>query len=108
MSNETKLILNNINDLVEKIMNNYNVIQVVDNYYYDNNIDKNITNFYLNKNESFSKFEDLWLEFYNEHLGEDYYTIIEEFNKIAKEKFDYFESNFIQNVCTDSIYELEI
>lgn len=108
MSNETKLILNNIDTLIETIMNNYNTINVVDNYYAYNDIDKNITNFYLHKNESFSKFEDLWLKFYNEHLGEDYYTIIEEFNKVAKEKFDYFESNFIQNVCTDSIYELEI
>ena len=101
-------IMNKYNDLVEDIMIGYNKIKVVDNFDYCNS--NAYTIFYLNKNNSFEDFKDLWnknRETCKEFDSYSYDDILDSFNEEAIVKFDYVELGTL-DIYTDSIYELEI
>ena len=93
-------IMEKYNDLYEDIQMKYNKITIM-------NLDKVYTIFYLNKNDSFEKFQDTWLNFNmkNEEYGYSYDEIIDLFYEQAGKDFDYFELGTV-NVYTDCEYTL--
>lgn len=106
---EKKEILERFNELSEEIITKYNKVRVRDNYNdLDEDFDGNLTNFYLEKQESFDEFKDLWEEnLKNKEQDLSYDEILDNFNEVADGKFDYFENGSL-DVYTDEIYELEI
>lgn len=93
--------------LVENLYASYDKVKVIDDYdWYESNP---YTIFYLNKNESFGKFEDLWNNVLNECRDNDlsYDDILIEFHERAKDEFDYIELGTL-DIYTDSEYELMI
>ena len=83
---------------------NYNKVKIIDNY-----DDTTYTIFYLNKKESFDKFEDAWNNMEEELEENDlsYDEIVYEFEEKNKNKFDFFELAQL-DIYTDSEYELDI
>lgn len=101
-------IVDKYNDLVNTLGNNYNKIKVIDNF--DWNEYSPYTIFYLNKNESFDKFNDLWEKVkyeINESDDFSYEDILNDFENKAKEQFDFIELGKL-DIYTDSEYELNI
>ena len=103
MKNE---ILKKYNDLYDEIVNNYNRVKVIDNYDYEE-----YTTFYINKNESFEKFQDLWEQFLEkEEENENDLSYDEKITKFVKKtqgKVDFFELGTLC-VFTNNDYELYI
>ena len=95
------------NDLVDDLRTSYNKVKVIDNY--DWNEYSPYTIFYLNKNESFDKFEDLWTSVVENgrDLDLSYDDILLEFETKARETFDYIELGTL-DCYTDSEFELNI
>ena len=103
-----KTIREKYNDLRDDLYKNYNKIYVIDNYDFHRSTPYTI--FYINKKESFDKFEELWntvvLESRENDL--DYDDILWQFETQAKEyEFDYIELGTL-NIYTEQDYELEI
>lgn len=98
-------ILKEYSILCDDIQNNYNQIKIIDTYDFDE--DSPYTIIYLNKNDSFEKFETAWKKTKEEFYGEDYDTIYYEFEKENDKKFDFINLGLL-NVFTDSEYELNI
>ena len=95
------------NNLTGCLQAYYNKVKVIDDYdWYDSNP---YTIFYLNKNESFDKFHDLWNNVINECRDNDfsYDDMLNEFDERAKDEFDYIELGTL-DIYTDSDYELMI
>lgn len=99
-------LINDYVDLIIKIQASYNKIKVIDNY--DFYVSNSYTIFYLNKNESFDKFNDLWKEIRENCREKDmcYDDILWEFNEKANKKFDYMEIGTL-DIYTDSQYKME-
>ena len=101
-----KTIQEKYNDLREDLYKNYNKIYVIDNYDFHRSTPYTI--FYLNKKESFDKFEELWtknvLECREQDL--DYDDILWRFER-DMEDFDYIELGTL-DIYTEQDYELEI
>ena len=100
---KNKLIMQKYYDLTDDIKTSYNKIKVIDNY--DFYLSHQYTIFYLNKNEDFNKFKDLWEETLNSEWSYD--DIIAEFEAKADDLFDYFELGTL-DIYTEKGYELEI
>lgn len=98
-----KEIEEKLNEIINIIQQNYNRIKIID--IFDGN---EITHFYLNKNESFEKFEESFIKVYEKYDGDYLYTdIIDFFNEKNKNKFDYFEIEYL-DINTDKSFEIEI
>lgn len=95
------------NNLTDCLQEYYNKVKVIDDF--DWHESNPYTIFYLNKNESFGKFQDLWNNVLNECRDNDlsYDDILDEFHKRAKDEFDYIELGTL-DIYTDSDYELMI
>lgn len=93
--------------LVKNLHTYYNKVKVIDCYDWCES--NPYTIFYLNKNESFDKFECLWNSVINECKYNDlaYDDILNEFDERAKDEFDYIELGTL-NIYTDNNYELII
>ncbi len=92
-------------ELVMDLKRDYDKVYVIDKYdFYKSNA---YTIFYLNKQDKFNDFKELWNKTLDENMSEDYDTILDEFDKVASEKFDYIELGTL-NIYTDKDYELEI
>jgi len=101
-------IVNRYIDLVDDIRSSYNKVKVIDNFDYCKS--NAYTIFYLNKNNNFEEFKDLWYknkETCREFDNDCYDSILDSFNEEAMVKFDYVEIDKL-DIYTDSIYELEI
>lgn len=92
------------NSLYDNIQDNYNKITIIDNWDFTSN--NPYTIFYLSKNESFDKVNDIWKECLNKDLSYD--DVLWEFDKrITENNIDCIELGTL-NIYTDSEYELEI
>ena len=102
-----KTIREKYNDLRDDLYKNYNKIYVIDNYDFYRSTPYTI--FYINKKESFDKFRELWNKTVLEgkDLDLDYDDILSEFEKRARDNFDYVELGTL-DIYTDKDYELEI
>ena len=101
-----KDVLKVYNELYSLIQDNYNQIKIIDNY--DWNYESPYTIFYLNKEESFEKFEEAWEDIKERYIGDlPYDDICYEFDKKYGDKFDYINLGSL-NVYTNSEYELTI
>lgn len=95
-------IIEKYNDLWEDINMHYNKVKIIDNY-----DDSTYTILYLNKNDSFDKFEDAWEVNRLDYEDEDYDYIVEKFFDNNEDKFDFFELEAL-DISTQSEYELDI
>jgi len=93
--------------LVKNLHTHYNKVKVIDDYDWCES--NPYTIFYLNKNESFDKFESLWNSVVNEckYDGLAYDDILNKFDERAKDEFDYIELGTL-DIYTDNNYELII
>lgn len=98
-------IMKNYYNLTDTLYFHYNKVKVIDNYDYYTS--RPYTIFYLNNTEKFDDFRKLWNKTLDENMGEDYDTILDEFDKKAKGVFDYVELGTL-DICTREDYELEI
>lgn len=105
---ENKTIMQNYNNLVDALYENYNKITVIDTYDWD--AGKPYTIFYLNKKDSFDNFKDDWNKIKEDIKEMDdfsYDDILDIFEAKTKNKYDYIELASV-NIYTTSVYELEI
>lgn len=97
------------NDLREDLYMNYNKVKIIDNY--DFNRSCPYTIFYLNKNESFDEFKELWNSVIYDCKELDNYNyddILWKFDEKARlDNFDYIELGTL-DIFTDKDYTLEI
>ena len=97
------------NDLAEDLYIHYNKVLVIDNYDYDRS--NPYTIFYLNNNDNFNDFKELWDKNKNECQEEKQYdcydNVIDSFYEKARDKFDCVELSTV-NIYTKEDYELEI
>lgn len=103
------MIMENYYKMTDMLWSNYNKVKVIDNYdYYKSNP---YTIFYLNNNNNFNDFKELWNENKNECREEKQYdcydNIIDSFYEKARDKFDCVELGTL-DICTREDYELEI
>lgn len=80
----------------KEILKDYNLINIVDTYDWE---DTKIV-FYLNKKNDFQSFENLWNKIKEENDDLPYDDVLCEFDKVAKDKFDYIIVDFNNNSNT--------
>ena len=97
-----KVIMEKYYNLIDDLLTSYSKIKVVDDWNWTESHPYAII--YLNKNESFEKFEDLWNSTIDHEL--DYCDNLANFEQLADEQFDYLEISL--DTFTDSEYELKI